>query len=598
MTEREQRASRAGRGRAAELIKRAGRAGADDALSQLINQFSDPLSFLRELVQNSLDAASTRIDVDFTFEAGAPEDAEPEAKGKRKNKRKGKRKKKPRPQGLMTITVTDNGEGMNEGIIDNYLLTLFRSTKEQDLTKIGKFGVGFVSIFALQPQLVVLETGQAGESWRVLFHADASYEKLQLDEPLEGTRVALHKRVSRSEYDKLRARGRKTVRYWCKYAEAEICVNGEPIGEPFDLPSPLKVTYQEPGTELVVGFAPPAAASDADLTLAHQGTTPDLCPLVGFYNRGLTLVEAAIFPPPDEAGLAGLSVRIKSRYLEHTLTRDNVLQDEHYAKALGLVRTQVERSLRAALVQRLERLAARPLEQADDGPPLWLCLHYARLPAMRLHETAPRAQIYPICGGGAPLSHKALSGLDPVLCAPQDNPVTQMLAADKIPALLDQQGLVAHLQDLGLSVSPADERYYTAVLPADETTDHGPLLARVLKLLDAAKARVKRVVLGDLSYPGSPRSSALFVRQAEAFGLTRVDRDDRPTLLGGAREIVLNTAHGLTRRCLTLSATDAALAALLLAAGICLLEGLDRGRTVRLAETTAGWAREDQGGVA
>ncbi len=88
------------------------------------------------------------------------------------------------------------------------------------------------------------------------------------------------------------------------------------------------------------------------------------------------------------------------------------------------------------------------------------------------------------------------------------------------------------------------------------------------------------------------------MRQAEAFGLTRVDRDDRPTLLGGAREIVLNTAHGLTRRCLKLSATDAALAALLLAAGICLLEGLDRGRTVRLAETTAGWAREDQRGVA
>ena len=51
---------------------------------------------------------------------------------------------------------------------------------------------------------------------------------------------------------------------------------------------------------------------------------------MGYYNRGLTLVEGPAFPGDEAGALTGLSMRIKSRYLEHTLTRDNVLQDENY----------------------------------------------------------------------------------------------------------------------------------------------------------------------------------------------------------------------------------------------------------------------------
>ena len=35
--------------------------GASEAFDELVHQFTDPLAFLRELIQNSLDAASTRI---------------------------------------------------------------------------------------------------------------------------------------------------------------------------------------------------------------------------------------------------------------------------------------------------------------------------------------------------------------------------------------------------------------------------------------------------------------------------------------------------------------------------------------------------------
>ena len=40
---------------------------------------------------------------------------------------------------------------MDRATIEGYL-TLFRSTKEDDLTKIGKFGISFVSLFAMEPR--------------------------------------------------------------------------------------------------------------------------------------------------------------------------------------------------------------------------------------------------------------------------------------------------------------------------------------------------------------------------------------------------------------------------------------------------------------
>ena len=89
-----------------------------DALDNLVNQFTNPLVFLRELVQNSIDAGTSRIDISIRF---TPEPTKPE-------------------HGIAEIRVTDHGEGMDEGIIDGQLTKMFASNKEGDLTKIGKFG--------------------------------------------------------------------------------------------------------------------------------------------------------------------------------------------------------------------------------------------------------------------------------------------------------------------------------------------------------------------------------------------------------------------------------------------------------------------------
>jgi HSP90 family molecular chaperone len=119
---------------------------AQGMVRDLVGQFSDPYAFYRELIQNAIDAGSNRVDVTVEFVPGPPG-----------------------TPGLAIAAVEDDGAGMDEQIIDNYLLVLFRSTKEDDLTKIGKFGVGFLSVFALKPDLVRVSTARNMESWRLDF---------------------------------------------------------------------------------------------------------------------------------------------------------------------------------------------------------------------------------------------------------------------------------------------------------------------------------------------------------------------------------------------------------------------------------------------
>lgn len=552
--------------------------GAGEALSTLVSQFADPLVFLRELVQNSLDAAATQISVALEFE---PNDGERGADAR----------------GLMTIHIADNGEGMTEHIIDNYLLTLFSSTKENDLTKIGKFGVGFVSIFAIEPALVVCETGQAGESWRVLFHADRSFEKLAIDEPVEGTAIALHKEVTRGEFEDIQARARNTVRYWCKYAEAEIEVDGEPIGEALALDrAHLALRHGEPGTELMIGFAPLANDSaTAWHMLAGAEAATALRPLVGFYNRGLTLVEGDRLPDERSGDLVGISMRVKSRYLEHTLTRDNVRADESYYKAIELVRSRVHGMLRPALVEHLERLAAHHSDpdgtEHPGAPDLAACLLYSRLPSMALGLHAEDAAIIPTADGG-PLSVRALrkqrtmDGAVPVTT--RATPLTAALAARGMRCVLELEGVVPHLAGAGFTVVGAHTRMYTAT-PVDAPEAALALLPRVLELLDQAKARVNEVVFGDLDHPSSARHGALCVRQKDAFGVTEIGEDDTATLLGGARTLVLNWKHELVERCARLATKRPALAAHILAQAVCVHEDTDRDRRSRLGVTALGW---------
>lgn len=276
--------------------------GEGDVLDTLVKQFTDPLACLRELIQNAVDAGSDVVEV-RAFREGA--------------------------HGV--LDVQDHGEGMDKAIIENKLVRLFSSSKDGDLTKIGKFGIGFVSVFALDPAIVCVDTARAGERWRVLFHRDRSWTRAALEEPMEGTRIRLYLERDPAAFAHLTRDAEAAVRKWCRFLDAEVLFDGEAINEPLALKDcHLTARHDDSeGTVVMVG-------------LGGDG-------IVGFYNKGLTLLEASAWPDLP----AGVSVLLSSRWLEHTLTRDSIVKDAHYEKAIAVARRlvgeQLEPAARAAL---------------------------------------------------------------------------------------------------------------------------------------------------------------------------------------------------------------------------------------------------------
>jgi hypothetical protein len=294
--------------------------------------------------------------------------------------------------------------------------------------------------------------------------------------------------------------------------------------------------------------------------------------MVGFYNRGLTLIEGGRLPHDGAEDLAGLSLRVKSRYLEHTLSRDNVREDESYEKVIDMVREVVADKLRPALIAHLGDLAAARSPQLDQA------LSWAQLPSMKLHERAQEAAFIPTVDAG-PVSIRALRRQDweqdTVLYNGISTPLTRQLLQRGLTVIEDREATVAFVRAAGLSCGDADGRYFTTADVALIEHD-AALLERVDDLLDAVGARAGEVHLGDFDYPGSPLAGRLHVRQRKAFGLSELaERDEKPGFFGGPRQVVLAARHPLVAACRAIAGKRPELAALMLAVGVALAEGIE-----------------------
>lgn len=299
-------------------------------VENLVTQFSNALDCFRELVQNSIDSGSGRVEVWGAYE------------------------KSEGHEGVISFHVDDFGEGMDENVIDLQLTRLFSSAKEDDLTKIGKFGIGFVSVFALEPKAVLVHTGRGGEYWEILFHEDRSFSKTRLDVPVEGTQITIFREGDYHAYQEMVDGVRATLKRWCAHSETEVTFEDrsprggelgtqEVINEPFELQGDCVTHAEFPGTEIV---------------LAYTET-----PVYGFYNRGLTLalteIGDQVFDIPRSLRFRRIGVKIKSRYLEHTLSRETVMRDESYSKAMSLLDGCADGQLFDRLKAELEALVAR-----------------------------------------------------------------------------------------------------------------------------------------------------------------------------------------------------------------------------------------------
>lgn len=301
-------------------------AGVDELLARLVAQFSSPYDLLRELVQNSMDAGSDRVDtVLYTHEVAN--------------------------EVVFEIEVTDTGSGMDEAIIDGELTRLFASSKSGDRTMAGGFGIGFVSVFAWQPESVLVHTGRAAEAWELQFFADRRFEKRRLDEPFEGTVVRLFRRGQAAERSAIAHAIRDSLWRWCRFC-------------------PIDVTFEDRGGDGgVETIRDDAIAADELLVAVHEaGDTRvrvafAVPPHAVLLRRGLVLAEggpAEVLPHAAtqiSASFDHLRVWADSSSLRTDIGRDKVIDDAGRTAVEKIVVTKVH-ELRGALIQRLADLAA------------------------------------------------------------------------------------------------------------------------------------------------------------------------------------------------------------------------------------------------
>lgn len=502
----------------------------DDALNELVNQFSDPLSFLRELVQNAIDAGSHEVEIATSFE--------PKGEG-----------------GTAVIAVSDWGGGMSREIIETKLTRLFSSQKDGDRTKIGKFGIGFVSVFAIGPEVVCVDTARDGEAWRVLFDKARAFRLLRLDEPIEGTTIRVYKSMSPAEFSGFALAVRTTVTYWCKHARCDIRVDGEPIAVPFPYAEPCSVEHDD-GYSRISACHPTAGET-----------------FLGLYNGGLTLIER------DTSPHAGVRVRAWSPHLEHTLTRDAVIEDEGHARVLEAVADTVHGPLaeRAFVNLEAELRSAVPTALRDHHH---RCVQWHVGNGLRPKTLdAVEGRTVALTASAQPLTLERLFDGVPdelLLVTRTPGPLSEAVEAEgAVVALagLDTGAgvLLAKIGRFGGGFAvDALEAHWALPLPLRDASEHAaldPLAAATTSVFRGAGHKVSEVHFGHFDYPGSNLTTLVALSQRDPFSLTPLS--EVKTLGSGffarARPVVVNADHPATQALLSLSQRDLPLAAYMLA---------------------------------
>jgi hypothetical protein len=343
----------------------------DALLERLVAQFESPYDFLRELVQNAMDAGSDRVEVKLESHPlrGADTDSV-----------------------VFELTVIDAGAGMDEAIIDQELTRLFASSKSGDRTMAGGFGIGFVSVFAWEPEAVLVHTGRGGESWELVFHGDRSFEKVAIEEPVEGTTVVLFRRGHPSEREAIADAIRDSLWRWCRFCPIELSFEDVDSGEPAELiqdsPEPVELIQDAQG--LTAGMTRTEVRGESTLRVSFA-----VPPNAVFLRRGLILAEGGprelLAQAADSLGRSSehLQIWADSPLLRTTLARDKVVDDDGRTNVQGRLLALVD-ALREDLLVRLEQLAATGEGSMDDPAdtridPRWTPERHAVYGALHAH---------------------------------------------------------------------------------------------------------------------------------------------------------------------------------------------------------------------
>ncbi len=466
-------------------------------VGDVIAQFADPKAFFRELVQNSIDAGSPSVDVRLEYDEAAQR---------------------------MRVSVRDRGEGMTREVVENQLLVLFRSTKENDRTKIGKFGIGFMSVLAPNPEVVAVHTSRAGKRIALHLYRDLSYELFDAGPATQnGTTVELEIVLTRGEVAAFVRDSHLSLVRWCRHASV-----------------PIEFAVRVPGDTSTVRIDRPLAIENAlvevrknadDLAVV-AALTVDATPYVGFFNHGLMLYET------NKPLLGNVAVKIQDARLGHTISRDDVRRDDHYDRAIRFARDVVREELVAALATELRNAAdARDLDRhralmvAIGAANLEIPLRAIQLPLV--HELNGRPSI------AADALHR------PVWTASQAWELTVALAAEGVPVVLAKSRSDVQ-RVLGENVvDVADE--LTSVHPIDPTDGDEVLVSLLREIFDAVHRLPDAITLATLS---GARADQLAIAGKHAEIVHVVDRDEAardPFALLRRRVLVLSVEHPQVR---------------------------------------------------
>jgi molecular chaperone HtpG len=154
--------------------------------------YRGPEVFLRELLQNSVDALQARQQIDPSYQGEVTIEATA-----------------PRPSTRPTLTFVDDGIGLTEEEVHQFLATIGQSSKNKDFSErpedfIGRFGIGLLSCFMVSDSIVVITRSARSPDaptieWRGM--PDGTYSIKVLPHTFEpGTRVYLTCKIGCEDY--------------------------------------------------------------------------------------------------------------------------------------------------------------------------------------------------------------------------------------------------------------------------------------------------------------------------------------------------------------------------------------------------------------
>jgi hypothetical protein len=521
----------------------------DGLVRDLIRQFADPMAFYRELVQNAIDAGAMSIVVRLSWE--------PETSGDR---------------GTMRVSVTDDGSGMSRRTLEEDLTVLFRSTKETRDDAIGKFGIGFVSVLAVAPEVVIVDTQTGdGERWTLHLHPDQTYDLYRADgSAAHGTTVSLHVALPTSDRESFVARTEAALLHWCRHVRIPIQLVAIEAGAM----EPLREVRIDAPLALDALVSVQARSADG-ATLVVVGPPESGDRIGAFYNRGLLLHATR------DHELGEVAFKVIDGRLEHTLSRDDVKRDATYERAIALVASTIRGPLLAATAEELARASDAYVRGSDDAGARLLALIAALARAeLPVDPRIARVPVVARSGGRATASLLELDGA--LVTGLPRSALARALAASDRPvvdlsfARADSERERALEWLRGATDEPLADAasMWTLIVPIELDDGATEMLERTSEILGAVVRRPSALVLAEIH--GAAAARRLVIpggARAEPWLIPESALASDPFRFFARPPLVIDASHPIAIRARTRFATAPSSTSALLARAILVARG-------------------------